>query len=92
MITKTARGDEFAMGWVMAVRDLLDTFAGSESNTLLIEQYSAIHFPGTTTVKPKDRAKGRNVSNNDFFQGHRAGKSAELNRGVGGVPERGLIA
>lgn len=91
-ITKTARGDEFAMGWVMAVRDLLTAFAGSEANTLLIEQYIAINFPGTTTVKPKDRVKGRNVSNNDFFQGHRAGKTAELNRGVGGVPERGLLA
>ncbi|OOG79199.1 hypothetical protein B0E41_25595 [Hydrogenophaga sp. A37] len=91
-ITKTARGDEYAMGWVMAVRDLLAAFAGSEANTLLIEKYIEINFPNTTTVKPKDRAKGRNVSNNDFFQGHHAGKSAELNRGVGGVPERGLLA
>lgn len=91
-ITKTARGDEFAFGWVMAVQALLDQVAGNEANKLLIEQYTQACYPDLTTANTKDRTKGRNISTNDLHQGIQAGKSAQLNRGVGGVQQRELLA
>jgi hypothetical protein len=90
-ITKTARGDEFAFGWVMAVQALLDQVAGNEANALLIEQFTAAHYPELKTVGAKDRTKGRNISTNDLHQGLLAGKSAQLNRGVGGAQQRALL-
>lgn len=91
-ITLTARGDEFAMGWVAAAGIQLDAFAGPEREVLLIEQYMAATWPDSTELKPKDRTKGRNVTLNDRQEGYVAGLSASLNRGVDGVPERGLLA
>lgn len=91
-ITKTARGDEFAVGWVLSVQALLDQVAGNEANRLLIEQFTAARYPNLKAANTKDRTKGRNVSTNDLHQGMEAGKSAQLNRGVGGVQQRGLLA
>ena len=91
-ITKTARGDEFAIGWVLSVQALLDQVAGNEANKLLIEQFTAARYPNLTAANTKDRTKGRNVSTNDLHQGMKAGKSAQLNRGVGGVQQRELLA
>lgn len=90
-ITKTARGDEFALGWVYGVRSLVESFAGTERDQLLIEQYMADRHPDLKSATVKDRAKGRNVSHNDMAQGHAAGKQAQLNRGVGGVAQQGLL-
>ncbi|MDP3652430.1 MAG: DUF2786 domain-containing protein [Rhodoferax sp.] len=90
-ITKTARGDEFARGWVIGVRGLIESFAGSERDQVLTEQFMATRYPALASVKVKDRTKGRNVAFNDSNQGYDAGKQAQLNRGVGGVPERGLL-
>ncbi len=90
-ITKTARGDEFALGWVYGVRDLVESFAGGERNQQLIEQYMAARHPDLKTRTVKDRAKGRNVSHNDLAQGRAAGQQAQLNRGVGGIEQRGLL-
>ncbi|QDL55924.1 DUF2786 domain-containing protein [Rhodoferax aquaticus] len=91
-ITKTARGDEFALGWVYGVRSLVEGFAGTERNQHLIEQYMAEHYPDLASAKVKDRAKGRNVSHNDSWEGRQAGKRAQLNRAVGGLDQRGLLA
>lgn len=91
-ITKTARGDEFALGWVYGVRSLVESFSGTERNQQLIEQYMAARYPDLRTSQVKDRAKGRNVSHNDIAQGHAAGKQAQLNRGVGGVAQQELLA
>ena len=90
-ITKTARGDDFAWGWVFGVRNLVETFAGTERDHLLIEQYMAERYPDLTSAKVKDRAKGRNVSHNDSYQGRLAGRQAQLNRGVGGPEQQGLL-
>lgn len=90
-ITKTARGDEFAFGWVYGVRSLLESFAGTERDQLLIEQYMVERYPDMTSAKVKDRAKGRNVSHNDSHQGRLAGQQAQLNRGLGGAAAQGLL-
>lgn len=80
--TKTARGDAFAEGWVHGVREKLDRFGCAERNTQLLQQYMAQNSD-IKTATPKDRAAGKNVSHNDYYNGLRAGKSARLDRGVG---------
>jgi hypothetical protein len=82
-ITKTARGDQFALGWVCAVADLVERFAGNDAERLLIEQYMATKHPNLTSSKPRDRAVGRNVRSDDFGAGVRAGQGARLDRGIG---------
>lgn len=91
-ITLTARGDEFAMGWVVGVSAKLDAFVGSECNVRLIEQYKATTWPDAEVLKPKDRAVGRNVSLNDRHDGFIAGRNAQLERGVDGMSEQRLLA
>lgn len=81
--TKTARGDRFATGWVYAVSDLVERFAGSERERLLIEQYISTKHPGLESVKSKDKSVGRNVRDLDLEAGFAAGKHAELKRGLG---------
>lgn len=90
-VTKTARGDEFARGWVYGVQDLVGRFANSERNAALIEQYMAQKHPAMSEGKVKDRTKGRNVSHNDTMQGVRAGRSAQLERGVSASSGQGLL-
>lgn len=92
-MTKTARGDEFARGWVYGVRDLVGRFANSEHNEVLIGQYMAQKYPSMGEGKVKDRTKGRNVSHTDTMQGVREGRAAQLDRGVGsGTPTQGLLS
>lgn len=82
-ITKTARGDRFAVGWVLAVRALVARFAGNPRDQVLIERYLADKHPELTSVKPRDTAVGRNVRDADLDAGFQAGKKAELHKGVG---------
>lgn len=91
-ITLTARGDEFAMGWVAGVANKLEAFVGSERNVELIGQYKSTKWPDAETFSPKNRAAGRNVRLNDRREGIKAGLDAQLNRGVGGVPQQGLLS
>jgi hypothetical protein len=90
-ITKTARGDEFALGWVYGVHGLVERFAGAERNQALIGQYMATKYPDLTTTKIKSRAVGRNVRYADQAAGHSAGQKAQLNRGLDGVAQQGLL-
>lgn len=91
-ITKTARGDQFAYGWVHGVQALVERFASSDRNQALIEQYLTQKYPNMKTAQTKDRAKGRNVSHNDTMQGIQAGRNAKLDRGVGtGMQAQGLL-
>jgi len=90
-ITLTARGDEFAMGWVAAASLKLEEFVAPDREVLLIQQYKAATWPDSVTLKPKDRTVGRNVTLNDRREGYVAGLDAELNRGVNGVPAQGLL-
>ena len=91
-LTKTARGDEFARGWIYGVRGLVERFAGKEENQLLIEQYMQAKFPDLKTQKSVNRALGRNVNSQDLYEGISAGRSADLNRGVGGLAKQGLLS
>ena len=80
--TKTARGDEFAYGWVHGVEKLVERFAGDKSNDELIGQYLAKMHPEMKRVESKDRSTGRNTKG-DYAAGKIAAKDAKLDRGVG---------
>jgi hypothetical protein len=81
-ITRTARGDAFADGWVTGVRNKLQAFAG-ERHQLLIEQFCAVHYPNMTTKVVKSRAVGRNVKDGSVHAGFVAGREAQLDHGIG---------
>lgn len=91
-ITKTARGDQFALGWVYGVQALIQRFAGTERAQALIEMYVSRNYPDMQSARPIDRAVGRNVKDADIHQGIAAGRKARLNRAVDGAPEQGLLA
>lgn len=91
-ITKIARGDQFALGWAYGVREMLDKFANSDGNASLIQSYMDTKYPNMATVKPVDRSVGRNVRNDDLERGFSSGKQAQLQRGVGGVAQMGLLS
>jgi len=91
-ITKTARGDQFALGWAYGVRELLDKFANGDVNDKLLESYWQVKHGDMTTVKPVDRSIGRNVRDNDLENGFVSGKQAQLQRGVGGMAQQGLLS
>lgn len=86
-ITKTARGDRFAMGWVLGVMRLVERFAGGEAHQQLLEAYAAQAWPDCTTVKPLRKDVGRNVRDDDYIDGMVAGRGADLRRGVGSGPQ-----
>jgi hypothetical protein len=83
LITLTARGDAFAVGWVHGVRQHLQEFAGDRHQRLL-DAYKATRFPGgvgSETVK--SRAVGRNVRDDSRVAGFVAGRATKLAHGVG---------
>ncbi len=90
--TKTARGDQFAIGWVYGVSKLVDRFAGCDRDDALIDAYMARNHPDMKQMETRDRTKGRNVTNNDLHAGIHAGRSAKLDRGLDGAPHQGLLA
>ena len=91
-ITKTARGDAFARGWVWAVQSLVERFAQPEADKLLLEAYIERKHGRLVEGKARDTTKGRKIADGHVMAGYRAGEQAQLNRGVGGLQERGLLA
>ncbi|TXT37402.1 MAG: putative phage associated protein [Comamonadaceae bacterium] len=90
-MTKIARGDQFALGWVWGVQDLLDKFVSSDRNQELLLSYMSAKHPDLKNVKAKDRAVGRNVRDDDVGKGFHSGKRAQLQRGVGVAAAQGLL-
>ena len=86
--TKVARGDRYAEGWISAISGKLETFAGREDQKQLVFRYVDQKYPDCRTAKVKDRTKGRNMSDSDWLAGHRAGKNANLNHGLGARAEQ----
>ena len=90
-ITKTARGDAFERGWVWAVQSLVERFAQPEADKLLLETYIERKHGRLVEGKARDTTKGRKIADGHVMAGYRAGEQAQLNRGVGGLQERGLL-
>jgi hypothetical protein len=91
-ITKTARGDAFAMGWVIAASQLVERFAQPEADKALLLTYIDQQHGELTKGKARDITKARKTDMGHFAAGHRSGESAQLNRGVGSMPAQGLLS
>lgn len=91
-ITKTARGDAFAMGWVIAAEQLVERFSQPEADKALLLTYIEQQHGELTKGKARDTTKARKTDYGHFAAGHRSGQTAQLNRGVGGMPAQGLLA
>lgn len=89
-LTKTARGDAFANGWVYGVRELVESFATGDRDEPLLLAYMNDRHPDLKSVKSKDKAK-KVKDQGHIMAGIKAGELAELNRGVGGVSPQGLL-
>lgn len=86
-ITKTARGDAFATGWVIGVKGLVQAHAGTECHEALLQAYMDRKHPGLTTAKVKNRVVGRNVGNDSGYAGYAAGKAAQMHQALQGGEE-----
>lgn len=91
-ITKTARGDAFAKGWVASVRDLVERFAQPAGDKQLLLTYMEAKHPDMAACAVSDKSQARKTDWGHLAAGHKAGQSASLNRGVGGMDERRLLA
>ncbi len=80
---KNFRADEFCLGWIMAIHDLVNHFAMNEHELLLIEQYK-----NNLSLKParirKNKASHQAWQQSQFDQqnGQNLGQKAQLNPAV----------
>lgn len=81
-VTKTARGDKYAIGWVLAVLTMIKEFASPDKDSKLLAEYAAQYWPQVKQFNAKDRTLGRNASSRDFMTGLAHGRKARLNHGV----------
>ncbi len=89
--TKTARGDAFALAWVIAVQDQLDKFVGSQTSADLVMTYMQQNHADLGEFKPAARHLNRHVRDDSYTSGHQAGRNARLERAVGGSASPKLI-
>ncbi|CAN7561458.1 DUF2786 domain-containing protein [Acidovorax sp. LjRoot117] len=90
-ITKTARGDLFALGWVSAASQLVERFAQPKAERALLITYIEQEHGELVDSKVRDTAKARKTDVGHFAAGRRSGKNAQLHRGVDGMPARELL-
>ena len=84
--TKTRRADLYCEGWVSSVTALIEGCAGIETNPQAVDAYMAGKYPKVVELNARDRNAGRDLRPNeemDYLHGRRAGREAQLNRGVG---------
>lgn len=91
-ITKTARGDEFAKGWVVAVSSLVEKFANPEGNEQLLLDYLRAKHPDLKSGPPRDSTKGRKLDYGHRLAGYKAGEKAQLNRGMDSALRQELLS
>lgn len=85
---KTKRADMFCEGWVWAVRQQVNQFAGNAKPSEAAEAYMLKHYPSTVESQPIDRnSKSGSLSQRDMRDAGRgidAADDVRLNHGVGG--------
>ncbi len=87
---KTARADNYCMGWVIAVCEKLEDLAPPNVNVKLIEQYIEEKIQPTYTAKARDR-NHKVAIHNDMYKGFNDGEKAQLHNAMGNT-ERKQIA
>ena len=84
LATKRRRGDVFANAWVNAVAMKVNDFAGMDEETeRAISAFVNEHHPDLKTTESNPR-KARANDDRSAWDGHRSGRSANLNHGVAG--------
>ena len=82
--TKSARGDAYAMGWVVGVKDKLPAVEANEKNLQLVQRYKEINHTDLGKADPIDRTKGSNVTHRDWHNGREDGARANYSQGLSG--------
>jgi hypothetical protein len=86
-ITKTARGDAFAKGWVWGASAAVQAFAQTDERKALLLTYMERAHPELQTRKTTDKSKLRKLDSGHMMAGVKAGREAELHRGVGAASQ-----
>lgn len=90
-ITKTVRGDEFAMGWVSGVARMVQAFAQPAGDQQLLLSYIEREYGELTKATVRDSSAGKKPQHGHFSAGYKAGQDTKLQRGIGGMPAQGLL-
>ncbi|ODU36657.1 MAG: hypothetical protein ABT03_15555 [Comamonas sp. SCN 67-35] len=90
-LTKTARGDGFALGWVAGAAEKVEAFASPAGDKALLLAYIEREHGELEKGKARDTTAGRKVAGH-LMAGFRAGQTAQLHHGVGGMPAQGLLS
>lgn len=85
---RNARGDIFGLAWVDGASRQVQVFSGVGEKER-IERYRQQEFGGSNAQELKPR-QSKAVSHGDAYAGHTAGKSAQINHGVGGSSQARL--
>lgn len=86
---KTRRADLFSEGWVHSATDSISPWIANQATADALDAYMQIKHPDTGNLETRDRNSGRQLSDKDrdsYYAGREAGKTAELNKGVGADP------
>lgn len=86
---RSARGDEFGIGWVMGVARVLEPWATSADEQARIDAFLAQSVPDLVSTKVKPR-ESRAVTFADRQRGAQAGRNAQLACGVAGERQHAL--
>ncbi|MDH1009331.1 DUF2786 domain-containing protein [Pseudomonas nicosulfuronedens] len=84
---KTKRADMFCEGWVWAIRQQVNQFAGNAQPSEAAESYLRWKYPSTVEKLPNDRNRKGKPSQRDLRDAGRgidAADDVQLNHGVGG--------
>lgn len=84
---KIRKADDYALGWVFAVRRTVDAFAKPVPD--VVEEYLAIHHASISAYEPLDR--GRDRDRRHLISGFVDGEKVEINRPVEGAASTNLL-
>src|SRR5690606_31615072 len=87
---KERGGEEFAAGWIYAVRNLLPNARPSGELEHIIDRAIAATGAKLEKTTGKEISKSGRANANDFHHGHVAGRNAQLHNGVAGSEQRRL--
>lgn len=87
---REARGEVFALAWVNAVWDRFPAAHVPEDRRIAVEQLMNLRHPSATTAPGRDLTTRGKTRDNDSWAGHRAGRDAQLHRGVGSPDPKAL--
>ena len=89
--TKTARGDLFAKGWVLAVAEKVTAISRPAADTALVLAFQEQKYGEMGRANMRDSTQGRKLDSGHLHAGFKAGQTAQLRPGVGGQKPTALL-